>query len=84
MAMRGDPLLVSLIGHSFIRRLRDFMADNLDSANPNLGLYCDQCEVSCVARGGLTVSKLLVSSVYTFLQMSGYSVHTNREGGGAT
>jgi hypothetical protein len=58
--MRGDPLQVSLIGHSFIRRLRDFMADNSDSANQNLGLYRDQYEVSCVARGrgGLTVNKL--------------------------
>ena len=65
MAVRCDPLLVSLIGHSFIRRLRDFMADNTDSTNHNLGLYCDQYEVSCVARGGLTVNKLCSCPQFT-------------------
>lgn len=63
MAVRDDPLQVSLIGHSFIRRLRDFMACNPESAN--LGLYCDQYEVSCRARGGLTISQLCSCRQFT-------------------
>lgn len=56
MADSGGPLRVSLIGHSFIRRLRDFMNHNPDSYN--LRLDNGQYQVSCLTRGGLTITRL--------------------------
>ena len=52
----GGRLWVSLIGHSFIRRLRDFMSHN--TVNHNLRLDNGQYQVSCLARGGLTITWL--------------------------
>ncbi|KAK3106907.1 hypothetical protein FSP39_002645 [Pinctada imbricata] len=58
-----QPLKVSLIGHSFIRRLRDYIYLNPEDVNVRL----DQSRftVSYVARGGLTVPRLFELSEFT-------------------
>lgn len=56
MADSGGPVRVSLTEHSFNRRLRDFMSHNSD--NHNFCLDNVHCHVSCLARGGLTITRL--------------------------
>lgn len=59
-----DPLRVTLVGHSFIRRLRDFMNNSLE--DNNLRLNREQYYVTCVARGGLTISRLCALREFTY------------------
>lgn len=59
-----DPLRVTLVGHSFIRRLRDFMNNSLE--DNNLRLNREQYYVTCVARGGLTISRLCTLREFTY------------------
>ncbi|KAK3107421.1 hypothetical protein FSP39_014198 [Pinctada imbricata] len=51
---------VVLMGHSFIRRLGEFM--NEDETNSNLRLYANQFEVIVRARGGLRVPDLAIAA----------------------
>lgn len=59
-----DPLRVTLVGHFFIRRLRDFTNNSLE--DNNLRLNREQYYVSCVARGGLTIFRLCALREFTY------------------
>lgn len=46
-----------LLGHSFIRRLRDYMNNN--HVNHNLRLHPARFMILCRAQGGLTIERLI-------------------------
>ena len=49
---------VLLLGHSFIRRLRDYMNNN--HVNHNLRLHPARFMISCHAQDGLTIKRLIL------------------------
>lgn len=57
------PLRVTLVGHSFIRRLRDLM--NNSPEDNNIRLNREQYYVTFVARGGSTISRLCALREFT-------------------
>lgn len=59
-----DPLRVTLVGHSFVRHLRDFM--NNSPEDNNLRLNRQQYYVTYVAKGGLTISRLCALREFTY------------------
>ncbi|XP_062593187.1 uncharacterized protein LOC134254668 [Saccostrea cucullata] len=72
------PIRVVIIGHSFIRRLQDFIARNTE--NDNLRLYSHLFDVQFLSEGGLTVDRMARGPKFTtfdpppqivFLQIGG-------------
>ena len=55
--MNNNVCSAVLLGHSFIRRLNDFMKDN--PSYYNLRLYENLFDIRCRAQGGLTVFRLI-------------------------
>jgi len=54
--MLQAPIRLALVGHSYIRRLDDFMSDPARSAtHGNLGLSPAQVDIQCFSRGGARV-----------------------------
>ena len=49
---------VVLLGHSFIRRLRDYMNNN--HVNHNLRFHPARFMISCCAQGGLTIKRFFL------------------------
>jgi hypothetical protein len=61
---------VVLLGHSFIRRLKDYMNNN--HVNHNLRLHSARFMISCRGQGGLTIERLIHerSDLFCFLHTS--------------
>jgi len=55
--MNNNVCSTVLLGHSFVRRLNDFMKDN--PSYYNLRLYENLFDIRCRAQGGLTVFRLI-------------------------
>ncbi|XP_061194948.1 uncharacterized protein LOC133203116 [Saccostrea echinata] len=80
------PLHVLVMGHSFIRRLRDYVFT--DGDNTNLRLQGDQFEVEFRAAGGLTIHRMASDGRFTsferipdivFLQIGGNDLDNGRD-----
>ena len=69
---------VVLLGHSFIRRLRDYMNNN--HVNHNLRLHPARFMISCHAQDGLTIERLILehSDVLFFGYLAQNYLVTNR------